>query len=741
MFMSEKDFNKLLKEAKDANGNVDTTFLKRQLLRFYGGYSTIPEASNFDTQKLIKELLSHLKQIRNDNFHFTTSKQSEVDVTYTTKLWENELFIYQKVIKDSYYNNNVARFYDKATIKELVQKLYGVERYGVAQIPAFRTVWPKAQLAKYMDEQTFAWERGSAIDVIYENAIFFLLKEIYYRDFVQSDVVAKYFFDAVDAYDKEQNDNLTIAQDEQMKAQAEGRSYYADFKELKNLVSSSGSFKRYVDILKAKHDNNELSFGGVCQLINEEYNQQNRNNKAGEIYKHFKVLLPLCMRNGYERYLKENYAFLTSPMEFPKDMEEYLADVKISCIEMKMEYAQWFTFAHFLHPRQLHILVGNFKDYIQYREDVLRRARYAGQLTDEKFGKEKEALDISLERAKSILIILQFVRNISGRVSIEFTDYYQDKEAYAKYLSNYIEFDTTKEETVFDSFRYFCMNTLENGVNMDIYTDTYNARIIRNVEIARMYAGGDVGLAQYDKITAEEIQTFYDEKPDVAGILSTKRSRDEDEKRRFVDFQKLKERITLNEITELFSLVNDMLGQLVSLSYLRERDEMYLFLGFYYMALRNPEGWKNEVLDSLDEDGYKVAKGLVLYQTVALFDYDTKLLCKYAETKKDSNGVEYKAPEAWCERTGRKWNRFIENHRESYQCILPLFENPEYSDDASNVVLVDEEYAKKHRMKKYTRCRENTYKCMDENVEVKLKLGARSDTFMKGMFALFNRSK
>ena len=200
-----------------------------------------------------------------------------------------------------------------------------------------------------------------------------------------------------------------------------------------------------------------------------------------------------------------------------------------------------------------------------------------------------------------------------------------------------------------------------------------------------------------------------------------------------------------------------------------------------------------------------MAKGLVLYQMVALFDYDTKLLCKYAETKKDSNGVEYKAPEAWCERTGRKWNRFIENHRESYQCILPLFENPEYSDeirklrnyvehskyyikhdksvmelyseyytkffgysnkfrrsvlfslevifgryaiepvivfdDASNVVLVDEEYARKHRMKKYTRCRENTYKCMDENVEVKLKLGARSDTFMKGMFALFNRSK
>lgn len=195
--------------------------------------------------------------------------------------------------------------------------------------------------------------------------------------------------------------------------------------------------------------------------------------------------------------------------------------------------------------------------------------------------------------------------------------------------------------------------------------------------------------------------------------------------------KELKESITLNEITELFSLVNDMLRQLVSLSYLHERDEMYLLLGFYYMALRNPEGWKNEVLDSLDEDGYKVAK---------------------------------------------KWNRFIENHRESYQCILPLFENPEYSDeirklrnyvehskyyikhdksvmelyseyytkffgysnkfrrsvlfslevifgryaiepvivfdDASNVVLVDEEYAKKHRMKKYTRCRENTYKCM-----------------------------
>ena len=84
----------------------------------------------------------------------------------------------------------------------------------------------------------------------------------------------------------------------------------------------------------------------------------------------------------------------------------------------------------------------------------------------------------------------------------------------------------------------------------------------------------------------------------------------------------------------MFSLVNDLLGKMISFSYLRERDQMYLLLGFYYMALcaenksENHLGWKGETLDKLESSDSKfdIGGGLVLYQIVSAFNFGSKLL-------------------------------------------------------------------------------------------------------------------
>ena len=628
LFLKEYELLECVKE--------DDTIV-RDVLRYYGGYSSIDGRETLSGVQLAKEILVQLKAIRNENFHFTQGKHVDVekDIPCTMMLWENERRIYKQTIKEKYYSNNVAMFYSQKDIQNLVANLYRDNDISEAQIPAFRTIWKKKELPEYINGLDIPWDKNESVHIIYEGTLYFLLKEIYYCDFVKSANAKRLFLEAI--------------KDNAEKTEANSRADIYN-REKKTLANAGKNFKEYVDRLKI----GEATLGTLCQFIQSEYNQQNRGKQEVEIYKHFKMLLPLCMRLAFQSYIEQKYAFLKRPMKLEQTTETYLDQVEVACMDIKKEWGRWFTFAHFIHPRQLNLLVGNFKDYIQYREDVLRRTGYAGQFLDEDEGiKERRLVEQTVEKAKNILEVLEFVRNISGRVSNEFTDYYSDRASYETYIAQYFASDVQMEK-------------------YDLYADAKNVKILRNMELARMFAGSDLTLGSYPKITNKEIQKYYAEKDIVAQIQSQGICRSHEEQERVVAFQKLKGRITLNEMTDLFSLVNDLLGKLVSLAYLRERDEMYLFLGFYYMALRNKEGWQQEVIDTLSTGKYVVDGGLALYQTVALFDFGTKLLCQNDEGK-------------WEEATGMKWSKFIKNHKESYECIIPLFEVSKYSDEAREI--------------------------------------------------------
>ncbi len=666
--------------------------VKKMLLRFYGGASTIEANKQMELKgiPLAKEVLSHIKAIRNENFHFTDGKKVMLGTTYTKMLWEHERAAYQQMVKEKYYFNNATRFYPENEIRKLVVKLYSENGLGEAQIPSFRTIWKRKELPEYIKEQrtkkkkenekkscsfqeVITWNKNDERHTIFQGALYFLLKEIYYRDFILSEnkkekntvsnsdkkkkSAGELFFEAVEDY----------ATESKAESDADKRD-----KDKRNIANAGRNFKIYVFELKEKYENGELTFGNICQLIQAEYNQQNGSGQEEEIYKHFKMLLPICMQKAFQKYIDENYAFLKAPKEQKVDTVTYLDEVTIDCMDMDEEQAHWFTFAHFIHPKQLNFLVGNFKDYIQYKQDVLRRSIYAGQLQDEKEREaENKIVEQSVAKAWNILKVLEFVRHVSGKVSNEYQDYYEDKEAYARYLSQYIEFERKESKTVFESLKYFCQNTLKDGQVIDIYADEINPKVLRNIELARMYAGGDLALPKYPKITKEEIVQYYNNKKKVAQIQANGMCTSSKDQKKVVEFQQLKGRITLNEVTDLFSLVNDLLGQLVSLSYLWERDEMYLFLGFYYMALRNEDGWNGEVLNQLETEKYKVKQGLVLYQTISLFDFGTKLLCKKEEK--------------WCEQTGYKWKYFIENHKDSCSCVLRLFQVANQEDEVRDL--------------------------------------------------------
>lgn len=627
LFLKEDELSECLKDHND---------IVKNLLRYYGGQSTVRNI-DFDGAKLAKEILMQLKAIRNENFHFTQGKTVDVETEskFTQLLWENEIAVYKQAIKEKYYSNNVAMFYKTADIQKLVEILYRDNESAEAQIPAFRTIWKKKDLPEYISGINLPWAKTEAVHVIYEGALYFLLKEIYYRDFIKSEKAKEFFFAAI-----EQNAKKTAADSDADRFN----------KDKKALANAGKNFKEYVDGLQMRN----ASLGVICQFIQSEYNQQNRGKQEMEIYKHFKMLLPVCMRQAFQVYIEQKYAFLKQPIQLPPTTESYLDETPVECMAVNMELGRWFTFAHFIHPRQLNFIVGNFKDYIQYREDVLRRAEYAGQFVDkEEKNREKELVEQSINKAKHILEVLEFVRNISGRVSNEFTDYYSDQSEYQNYMAKYFDADVNLNE-------------------YDLYGDAKNNKVLRNVELARMFAGENLSLGTYPKIRAAEIQKYYAEKDAVAQIQARGICKSRDEQERVVAFQKLKARITLGEVTDLCSLVNDLMGKLVSLAYLRERDEMYLFLGFYYMALRNKVGWSEEVLDELVTGKYDVDGGLVLYQTIALFDFGTPLLYQNSKGK-------------WEDITGVKWERFIRNHKESYESIIPLFEISKYAGIAREI--------------------------------------------------------
>lgn len=176
---------------------------------------------------------------------------------------------------------------------------------------------------------------------------------------------------------------------------------------------------------------------------------------------------------------------------------------------VKEKNYEWFTLAHFLHPVQLNHLVGDLKSYIQYREDILRRIVFAEQRV---YADQQKEVQQKVKTAKEILEVLEFVREVSGRVSNEYTDYYENEEEYAEFLYQYIDFRKREGKSAFESLKYFCQNILDSGTVVDLYADTENPKVLRNIELTRMYAGSNVKIPEYEKITEDEIKMYYQEK-------------------------------------------------------------------------------------------------------------------------------------------------------------------------------------------------------------------------------------
>ncbi len=742
----------LLKNMASVNeqtiGNTIRGNAVKRILRFYGGVSLFntkdktDELSLYDKFEKDKnafadELVRLLAIVRNENFHYTDGCVNNEKVVYTKTMLQRDIERYRELVRKRYYTNNVALFYAQEKIKKLVKNLYGHTNTGEAQIPAFQSIWKRKDLPNdfaNIAKEICKSDIGNVVKDDNDNiklfgAIYFLLKEIYYRDFI---------------LDNNQNAlrkfTSTLAFEYKKIAQKKAK---GDFKSLEQLGINSyaeSNFKRYID----DHKNDCVSFGSLCQKIMNQYGVQN-TNREDEKYKHFKMLLIKYTKLAFIQHLKNNYKWLFkcnsqinkgTDTSNENDSTTFLNDVND---EIKVPFANiisgenadqlvdnkknsaedglydvykmaWYTWGHYIHPRQLNLLIGECKNYIQYKNDIAKRAETAGQGFSDS---EKLKNENRIAKVGAIIGILEFVKNVSGGITQEADDYYdnlsgengQGKDEYAQYLSNYISF-VEKDKATFEELKNFCLDG-NKDIKFDMYVDMENPKILHNIEFARMYAGGEKPLLELDKvntefkITKEEIIKCISQSEEITVLQNKDRCETDDEQAKIeqakiVEYQQLKGRITLNDVTNIYEIVSELLGKLVSLSYLRERDQMYLLLGFYYMMLQGEYEWRHIYEDKDKNEEYeedecefesgaidegkiterKINRGLVLYQIIGIFDFGIKPV--YWKKKKGKYLLRQSND---YNKLSTKLGMFYGNHRSSYLCAMRLFHDDQKHDE------------------------------------------------------------
>lgn len=649
----------------------------RRILRFFGGKSVweqngTDEAFGIGLVLAIKEAFA---AVRNQNFHYTTSesRQAGAHQDVLKKIFCQEFAETGRIFREKYYSNNVWMFYGEADIQSLMDALYRAEPKRPPQVPSFQKIINKKKLEEVSEAFIFgkkkkklqSGEHALACMEAFHSALFFILKEIYYYGFLQEENLLELFLGEVEKEEQPKNKNALV------------------------------NFEKR--IREMKKNNPEISFGEVCQQIMTDYNQQNQGRQkvvsnqkeqSEEKYKHFPMLLYLYIRKAFLNYLKskECYRFLREP-EYRKDMAREITQENFCAFWQPHLYdglkekmvdgmlPNWFAAAHFLNQKQLNMLIGCIKSYMQYIGDIDRRSANTKNRTGADTGQK-------LADYQEVVSVLEFSRLFCGSVTNCFEDYFEDEEDYVSHLANYVDFELNGKQDR-TALREFCSRSVrigkETGV-IGLYYDEMHPIVNRNIIYADMYGNEKLFGNCFTKITEREIGDYYRRKQELSEVFKSGVCKDLKEEEKLRRFQSKKNHIELTEIMTYSEIVNDFIGQLVSWAYLRERDLMYFQLGFHYIRLFYTGCVPRESpLRKLEGDGIRIEDGAVLYQIIAMYTYDLPVITLDG----DENGRAVIQKEAASNANSVKlfYKDYCKDKGEIYEMGLCLFENVKKHDD------------------------------------------------------------
>lgn len=621
----------------------------KRILQFFGGQSSWEgvlvqksgkepvQLTGYDTKDFYEAFRQQITDVRNSSFHYTAIQNGAGYNELIHTIFEQEYKKIGWIICKKYYSNNVPMFYAPDEIKQLMAHLYQERRERPAQIPGFEKIIKRKDFDAFIYGRLTKTGNQNVRSMSQENmqrfysSLYFVLKEIYYYGFLQENELAEKFM-------KSLNDYVEHAQ-----KNGSGREGMTKKKAAENFQ------KR---ILAIRNENPNGTLGEICQQIMTDYAMQNnremkvetsKHNKSGceKSYEHFPLILQQCIRDAFCVYLSGGqngstvYEFLRTPKDRTESFKKLSEREFCSGFETQMyggmhnrdnsDILPWYTLAHFLNQRQLNQMAGTFRSHIQFLLDIDRRSQNVSKgISDQ--NTEGERLAVKYRR---ILEILEFALLFCGQMTNCPTDYFNDRqelaeEEYAKHLAKYVAFETEQFHGA-AALKDFCSRRVEHGLineKIGLYYDAKNPVLNKNIIKAMMYGNGRLLEACVEPITEEEIQDYYDTMHNLKQVFHKKETLFKWEQEKLRKFQNKKNRVELTNVVIYMEILSELMGQLISWAYLRERDLMYFQLGYYYIKLYYGNSIpKEDKRRCLKGEGFSIADGAVLYQIAAMYTY------------------------------------------------------------------------------------------------------------------------
>lgn len=610
----ESDFLSLAEENfHKAVDGTDANAMLRNILQYFGGISkwdkelirkAYPDRADYHVA-FVDDLRHIIYSARNGNFHFRTNIDTTGD--WNTKLigdmFAHEMESCVGAERIRFYSNNLPRYYKVDDLKKVMDTLYARYTDRAAQVPSYEKVLIRKHFRDYLHHDlgmnvTFEAEDSRK----WESAVYFICKQVYYNKFLPSSNVKNLFFDAVS--------RLTVRDNVKDKNKEE--------RAIKNFKERCEEIRR-------------LSLPEICQAIMTEYNLQNAGQMKVRtsydslfekpIFQHYEMLLKQALSMAFAEYMKQNkvYKFLWTPAKQPEIKEEDflpgwksgMFDDMILRVKKDAELQKWYVVCHFLNNTALNQMVGSMRSYKQYVSDIKRRA------AENNF---KLHVDESgtLGMVDGIIRVIDICIKSSAGNSKMFTDYFEDADAYAQYMSRYVDFNLTGSESISDvaALSDFCNNRDEK---FDIYMDGQNPILNANVISAKLYGPANIISKVYKKVTEEDIRKYYAARAELTNYLEKGNCKNEGEQAKLIEMQRLKNHVELRDVVSYSELTNELLTQLINWSVIRERDLMYFQLGFHYNCLNNDAAFKPAEYKSITKADGHVINGAILYQIAGMY--------------------------------------------------------------------------------------------------------------------------
>lgn len=643
---NEKEDVLLLKEEELDNALKDS--VKKRIMQYFGGMSRWKDTEivNLDEKKLFLAIKDEISIVRNAYYHYSTEKTAENSENnkLIELLYKHEYKNVGYTVRKKYYSNNALIFYKESDINAFMKKLYEKPSVREAQIPAYGNIFKKADCKSFIKQQITDEVYSNLYDgrEIFYSTFYFMAKEMYYYEFLQLPDLLERFYHAL-----QEVNEVEIAESK--------RNNIANSKE-----KAKENFKTYL-----KEHCTGKSFGELCQCVMTEYNQQNQNikevrtreekEKNKEIYQHFRMLLYTSLKEAFEQYLLEKkelkeYNFVFNPEYKPEKLQQIseekfctnysvglFSDIK--SLDRQELYA-WYVISHFITAKQLNHLQGAIKNYLQFIKDIERRA----------FSTCNRLSNIEKEEVyyTGILKVLSVVMVQSGQISHKFDDYFTSEDDYAKFLANYVHY--TDQEPSVERLKEFCNKTVDslgnktknrggNGladINMifhksskaseqkiGIYCDDKNPILNKNIIYSKLY-GLEKQISKVYKVQETDIKTYYDLKNSLQDTFKKEKCQSVEEQEKLRNYQDIKNKVELYDVTTYTEILIDCMAQLVSYSYLRERDNMYMQLGYHYVKLY----YGKEILEEKDEKLLNITNGAILYQIFSIYNHGAEIIKK-----------------------------------------------------------------------------------------------------------------